>query len=885
MLSGLLLTGSASGQLFDAFDRHPLRWHLGQHDCGASVIGHVIDPIGGVDRRPCEAVTVSAGHGTHLQLEYRLPPTRVIDELAGRLWFWSAQSGARMGFRVRYPYLLDPATGHSVTTVHWGAQPHRRPGQWDALGVGGLKKPLQQREIALRKQYDVSPNHTDAFRDAYVEAVVVDVYTGPGTSTVRLDDLRVEQMVPVGQLTAATRVTATADDPAGADGVHRARAGNRRVAFARGRVTRIIEHNGEPLRWLRSIGFDAVLLPRTVDDALLREAAEAGMQIYCPPPTTIHPAWEPLLESVAGWYLGTSLDRSQLQLASAEADRIGRMGPRWQRPWLAAAVEDWSRYAAVASALVYDLPPVTLQLPADEEARLLEDQIRRTGRPEQVAIGVQSGPPERLKSQLTAIAASVGAGPVDDYPWHAIWLQVARGLEQAPRAVLFRSTRSLTSGTAEDQRRALALGYINRMLEAVGPLVAAAGYPQPLRCEGAAYRARQIGQDDAELVIATSTASAGGVPLAGDGAELRIELPALGGSRFAWRITGMEAERLEILWKPAGPVVQITSPDVAELIVVSANPATGARLTAALRPLAMAAAMDRWQLSSEAAFQLRADWQSAMAARAIGADQVPAGALAAAASTLADGQPLYRSGNAGATLQLAHRADGSMLRCRGQLMHALVPPGPDRVSCLPLLVPGGVPLQLALVSLQSDQQWGRNALASGDLDQADAVDRTGWTHDRRITDQSRSEVQVVHGPQMQGAGCLRVEVVPLAEDPLPGGYAGTAVRVRSPPVRCAAGQPLRIDARVRTLGFGGPYQGVLVYDSLGGPELGILVRQADQWQHVRLYRHTPAAGEVRVIFEVIGSGEALIDDVQLAAFDPATTTEPRPLRPIAQHEN
>ena len=97
----------------------------------------------------------------------------------------------------------------------------------------------------------------------------------------------------------------------------------------------------------------------------------------------------------------------------------------------------------------------------------------------------------------------------------------------------------------------------------------------------------------------------------------------------------------------------------------------------------------------------------------------------------------------------------------------------------------------------------------------------------------------------------------------------------------ATGVPVRIDAQIRTLGFGGPDQGVLVYDTIGGPELGVLVRATPSWQTVRLYRQTTSGNEVQVSFEAIGAGEVMIDDVQIHAWEPAAA-KPMPIRRIAE---
>src|SRR5690606_9884634 len=176
-----------------------------------------------------------------------------------------------------------------------------------------------------------------------------------------------------------------------------------------------------------------------------------------------------------------------------------------------------------------------------------------------------------------------------------------------------------------------------------------------------------------------------------------------------------------------------------------------------------------------------------------------------------------------------------------------------------------------------------NLLIGGSLDSTRLLGQAGWVVGRRPEplNSTQSDVNIVHGPQVQGEGCLQASVAAAGAAPLPGGYAGTTVQIRSPSIRAAAKTALRIDAKIRTLGFGGPDQGVLVYDSIGGPELGVLVRATPQWQNVRLYRQTLSDAEVEVLFELIGAGEVLIDDVQVRAWS-GEATAPLPLRRISE---
>ncbi|WP_153558050.1 hypothetical protein [Roseimaritima sediminicola] len=881
LLFGLLWPTPATGQLFDGLERLPVRWQIAENDCGAKLLNHQIEPTGGHDRRPCEAMTLAAGHGTRLLLEYRITPCHVIDELYATLWLRHAREGGRIGMRVRYPYLRDPHTDQTVTVLVFGSE-HRKAGKWEQLRIGNLPRLLRSKEVALRVQYGARAD----LRGAFVDAVVVDVYSRPGAMTVGLDDVAVERMVPVGSVSVASSRTA-------APGQNADRAAEPvpqrlvQTPLPQDRVTKILEHNGEPLAYLRNLGFDAVLLPAPPTDEILREASRARMRLYAPPPSAPDPDYEALLEPVAGWYLGTSLDRATFARVQQEARRIERLPARWQRGTLAAPAEDWSRYGSLSPALVYDLPPTTLGLSAAEQYDYLQDISTRTQHPVQRVIGVQSSPPRGLVAQLNAFANHVGAASVDDYGWQPLWKQSLQALQQCPQAILFRSASSLASGQPVDQKRALALGYVNRWIEAIGPLAVRGRPAGVLRSQGREYHVRRIQWGGTELLLATAAAPPEDADVSDRAATrdvaadetLGIELPPTMANRLVWRLTGMTIERLDFRDAPAGTTIEIARPDTVEILLVSDDPGLGHRIAARLGQSAMPAALDRWQLTTESVLQTRLDWESVVAARMVPPSAVPTEALVAAANTLVQGEPLYRGGDGPGTLRLARRADAWTARSRRPLLEVLRPRVDGRTSVPPLMVPGGVSLQVALMAQLQNGHWSRNLLPHDAFSSPAALAHSGWLHDRRMEAGGEAQVQVTADGPEEGPQRLRMEVVPSAGRDMPGGYAGTALRVRSPAVDCPPDRLMRIATRVRTLGFGGPFQGVLVYDSLGGPEMGVLVRSGDRWQSVELYRHTGAAGPLQVMFEVIGAGEAVIEDVSIRMWDERPLDVPR-LRPI-----
>jgi hypothetical protein len=197
------------------------------------------------------------------------------------------------------------------------------------------------------------------------------------------------------------------------------------------------------------------------------------VKVYSPPPSNPDPALVPLLEPLAGYYLGTSMSLHRLQEAREAADRVRRWPAIWQRPVILAPAEGPRKYASIADSLVLDLPSPIRGLSADEESALLRD-IGQGWLLGGGAVGVQADVPSSLRVQLDAISGAIGAPRGPDFFPHALLLQVARSLSVAPRAIIFRSTSPLTSGRPEDHSRSLAVAYANRYLESVRGFAVAA---------------------------------------------------------------------------------------------------------------------------------------------------------------------------------------------------------------------------------------------------------------------------------------------------------------------------------------------------------------------------------------------------------------------------
>ena len=877
--ASLRSAASTQPQLYDALDAHPPRWSLDTFDCDARVLEHKHLADGGVDGRACETITFAATHGTTAVFAYPIEPVMALNELNAVVSVMSARPGARIGFRVRYPYARDSETRRPVSAIVYGTQ-YTEPGEFHRIGVGAIQKQLRLRTVAVRQELGVAAD----LADPYIDAIVINAFCGAGSTTLRIDELHVNGMVPVGQFGHVPRSREEAEyakEKSNRVPLDGSAPKSRLIAFPPDKVTRVLQHNGEPLHWVRSLGFDAVLLSDSPDAAILREAIQSQMKVYAPPPTAPDPKLQTLLDPIAAWYVGSglSLDRRRVEQTRITSSRIRNFPARWQRPIVAAPTESSSQYVPLVDALIDDLPDPIRGVTAREEVAEMVAGRAPLGAKTQAALGIASMPPERAMQQSEAIANSIGAPPSGHFRWHSMWIQAMRGLESSPTAIIYRSSRSLASGSEMDSQRAMALSYVNRMIAMIEPWISGSRTVTPFVIEGTPYHCTRLNVGETDFVIATSTVMRGAEVLAGDGASMDLLLPPEDAVKNVWRLTHFSAERISPENTETGPRVQIVSPDAVEIIVLSGDPTLGAKLVTSAQRFAQQASMDRWQLTQDLVSKTRQYWNTAIATGAT-RQRPPEQLLGVASRTLTEAEPLFRAGDVSTSLRMARRADAWALRSHWQLAEALMPDWPMPTSCPPILC-GNVDAQIAWHPLMQDEGWGANRLTTGSLDRADVFAENRWTFGKRAESNATSNVGFVRRGTHSGPGALRATVTSMSEDQMPGGYEGTALQIASPSIRVPAGKAYRIDAMVRTLGFGGPHQGVLVYDTTGGQEMGVLIRGQATWTPVRLYRQAIGDQEVKVMFELIGAGEATIDEVKLKVWEP----KPRPfipLRPIAE---
>lgn len=926
----------AIGQLNDPLDAYPPRWSLEENDCEAQVSEQSHASDAGAEGGRCETITMLTSLGTKAVLVYPIEPVRPIDALAATISVKGLSRGIRIGFRIRFPYLIDPHTKRPASLLAYGSS-YERVGEFQRLGVSDIERDLKLKRFALRNEFGADADVSSP----YVDAVIINAYGGPGNHTLRLDALQIDAMVPLVDPAALSlqkkgSASAAGDsimEPSGHDALRQSLDSHADDHFApsspfpSGHVTRILQHNGEPLAWVRSLGFDAVWLSEPPTATILNEAIAARMKIYAPAPSSPDESLAPLLEPVVAWIVGGrgAMDFDSVDLHAETVTRLRNLPARWQRPLIGCPVEAYRQYAAMLDCVVLDAPPRVRDLSTAATKSLRQDQITRCGA-KPMAVGISGMANHAASLQGSSIAARIGTPESDVFQWHGMWRQVADALGDRPDAILVRSAESLALGTPRQQSRAMALSFVNRFVAVIeqwisgsdaartGELIRDAQTGRPI------YVAHRLNTGPTTLLIMTTAMGRGDAAMAGDGKTIEIRLAPADEGKLIWRLTDFSAERLTPTTDSSGTTLNIVSPDIVEVIAISDELAEAGRIAGSAKRFARQAALDRWQLAAEAVRQSEFNWNGAVAAR-VTTRTAPMDLLEVASASLENAEKLVRSGQSESSLRMSRRADAWVAKINWMLYNALLSgihggesdtvneldneqSRPNRYVSSPPLIAGDFETQIAwspllktpptsLVSFSPSvvnqlgtlSRWSVNRLSGGDFERGpsltgeDVLEREGWTLGRRHARWADVDATQIERGAFSGKGALRVRVTPRSSDPLPGGYEGTCLMICSPAVRMQEPAVVRIDVMVRTLGFTDPHQGLLVYDSVGSQEMGVLVRDQPQWAPVTLFRQVGPDTPLHVMMEVIGGGEAVIDEIQVRTWESA----PNPsagLRPI-----
>jgi hypothetical protein len=311
-----------------------------------------------------EQIGFSAGPGSKFLVSHPVPPSFVISELNPAVKIKSSRPGIRLMVRVVLPETPAPSGSGPMTALLVGPT-YQSVGQWQTLSFATEQKDLALKlrdEIwLLRRQHG---SHISA-NNAYVDQVVLNLYTGAGNNSIQIDELRLDGIVDAKSVSdqAATRAPVFHDSQVQKVGNIEpqsnpttsstdkqpslvVRDGTVLLVEKRPFLPKIIQHRGETFEFLKALGFNVVELNSTATYEQLEAARNLDLWLVCPPPSTAGLA--PIdfqFDRVLAWTLGDELGARNLQISQQRVREIHESDQREGRPIVAQAGSNWTKYA------------------------------------------------------------------------------------------------------------------------------------------------------------------------------------------------------------------------------------------------------------------------------------------------------------------------------------------------------------------------------------------------------------------------------------------------------------------------------------------------------------------------------------------------------------
>jgi len=872
---------------FDDANASAAAWRIAESDASPRLLLQErsrVSPHGGT---ACERLLVEAGHGTVLRLDYPVGPVAVIDELRGGLWVRSNRPDVRLAVRVVLPGYVSRATGRPVETLLVCGST-RDVDRWEHLEIQSLPAALARQVPALRLEHGPQGDLTGAV----ATHLVLDVYGGPGRHEIEIDELRLTGCVtasggparrPEGSPTvdgavrpASNQSLEAADPPAGL---------TRGVIEVGGLpfFPRAVEHNGEPLVALKGLGFNCVHLPVPATAELLAEARRADVWVICPPPPipdvdVRDPDALPSLRNwdrVLMWDLGTGLAAGDLAHLAERGRRVRACDPRAGRPLIAtadAALRDLSRHVDL---LVARRTVLGTSLEFVDYVQWLRQRplLARPGTPFLASVATEIDP--RAAGQAAAIAG-VGARGVAIDP-ESLLLAAQATVAAGARGILFTSSSRLDGDDRSTTRRAAAVRSMNLRMGLLEPWGAAGRFAANATTSDPEVQAVVIEASRARVVLAwrgvqgaqISARRYGGGDLPREDAPLTLLVPGVPEAHQAWELAPGGLRPLRQRRVTGGVSVTLDSFLASTAVLFSGDAGITGHMQERVRqitPLEVESsrALASLGLADSADLLGRLPPAAFSGPPPVAAAQMlsAANALAAEGESLAASHPpaaidRYRQAAAIAG-QFQRRIWENGVRADGSMVAS------------PLAASASTAAeQWAFVGARAAATPGPELLPGGGMERIEELASTGWRHFSHGTTGVETTVEISYTRPAEGAGCLRVAANPVDPAAAPAAIETPPVWVTTPPLAVPTGKLVEITARIRVAApITASVDGLLVFDSLGGPALAERVGPTGDWRRLVLQRVATADAEPLVVtFALSGLGAAEIDAVSVRVLE------------------
>ena len=645
---------------------------------------------------------------------------------------------------------------------------------------------------------------------------------------------------------------------------------------------RALDHNGEPFAVIAALGFNTVRLAAPASSDQIDEARRTGLWIICPPPhlpdvdvrrPEALPMFSANWDRVLVWDMGSGLSEADVDTLAEHARRVRTCDQHAGRPLVATPDSGLRSLSRHVDMLVARRTVLGTSVELGDYFTWLRERPRlaRPGTPFLATLSTELDP--RTARQAAQLAGIGGRGLAVDP--ESLALASLATLAAGARGILFTSTRRIDGDDHESRIRSAAVRSMNLRLRVLEPWGAAGRFSTTATASDPEVRGVVLEAARARMVVAWRNVQGGQIvashyhgDMPTETAPVTLLMNGIPEAHQAWEVTPGGLRPLRHRRVTGGVSVVLDPFRSSALVLVTGDPAVAAHVQERLREQAaatLAASRERSALLIADAVDLLAR----IPPLALG--RLPGPAMIAAAqqdSLAADSLATSDPATAIARYERAAAIAGQVERLvweKGVVATGSMVAGPLSTSDATLVE------HWRFVEALSTTSPREELLVGGGMERIEELSGSGWRHFALKQAILRTGVEISRTQPASGRGCLVMRAEAVDPAAAPAVVETPPVWITTPPLSAPSGKLLQIEARVWVpKPVKGSVDGLLVFDSLGGPALAERVGPSAQWRRLVLYRIVPADldGEAfTVTFALTGLGEARIDDVSVRVLD------------------
>lgn len=867
-------------------------------------------------------------------LEFEIPSARILDELSATLRVIASRPGVTIALRVVFPNTNDPKTKKPLTRILIGDSVNESS-RWEALSVQTTDKIMSRHLTLWRAQ--LKDVHLDE-RGAYVDRVYLKVTLDAGFTEIAVDDLVVSPVIDSNAVQ-SENIEQVSSELAKPKIEFRL---DRLVVNDHPMFPIIVPHHGESVDTLKSLGANLVWISDYRDRNLIAKLNSMGMWATARPPSALTSAGKILPASQASivpfsskedgilmWTLGT---RVSSELRSELVDwvhQIENSDARLRRPIMADVRNSEELFSRDLDAIGISRHVLNTSIPIHQYREYLSAQGRRAEPGSFKTTWIQLEPSHAMNEARRQSPFAIGVEP------EQIRLQVYSALAAGYRGIGYWKTSPIDLNKQQSRELAAAITQLNYELKLLEPFLATgkvvAHIPigdtrsgQSTKTPwGLSFNASNTPQREREAILADYRtqlkssqndlhAEASVIRTAygllvlpvvygthsqyvpGQLAlnDVRIVVPGVPESALAWEIstTGINSLPRSRNFKrvSGGTEIRLDRLVQTSAILISTDPNIIQQLQGKITKLREASASTCVDLASLKWERVRAIDRELSRA---GVGQPDASQILASAKTKIDNARNQLEQNQHNDARVSAQTAMQLLRVLQRIhWNEAVSRLSQPNATLHTVSFNSLPAYRQLLSEigKASGTSNTNHLRSGTFDDYDTMLAEGW-HQETTTIKGIRAAPELNPSAKKGDFCLRMAAyrdvnktskqptvsVAIPNEPL--------VRIFSPKIPVYSGQIVHVTGWIRVdQGSHHPTGGIRLYDNIAGPTSALRWQEKSDWKRFELIREVRHSQNFQVFIDLIGLGDARIDELRVVIHQPGVEQQPADLSPKLQ---